>query len=199
MVIKVSKIIGMTGGIATGKSTASKYLIEKGYQVIDCDKMVHQLYNENYELNASVIKFFGDEIAQEKKVNLKKLSKKVFNNQKLLNKLMQIIFPYIEAELKKNLLSINTDIVIIDAPTFFEMGLNRFVDQTLMISCDSITQLNRLMTRNKLGIVEAEKIINSQWQVDVKERLSDCVIDNSSSVDRLKSSLDFWLGELKTS
>ncbi|MCF6515152.1 dephospho-CoA kinase [Lactobacillus sp. S2-2] len=194
----MNKIIGLTGGISTGKSTASKYLSKQGCYIIDCDEIVHQLYKENIDLNSEVINYFGSRIELNGKVDLKELSKLVFNSQQSLNILMQMIFPYIEKEIKQKIKNNKNEIIIVDAPTFFEMGLNRFVDYTLVISSDKIIQLSRLMNRNNLSIVEAQKRIKAQWPMDIKERLSDFVIDNSYGVNELKSSLNIWLKEVKT-
>lgn len=199
MVIKVNKIIGLTGGIATGKSTVSKYLENQGCYIIDCDKIVHQLYNTNIDLNREVIEYFGSKIELNKKIDLNKLSKLVFNNQHFLNILMQIIFPYIEQEIKLRIKNNKqNEIIIIDAPTFFEMGLNRFVDYTLLISSERVIQLSRLMKRNSLSITESQKRIRAQWPMDIKEQLSDFVIDNSYSLKKLKLNLDGWLKEVRT-
>ena len=178
-------IIGLTGGIASGKSTVSKYLAEKGFEVYDADKIAKDI-SEKKSVQEEIILTFGDKILDENKnVDRKKLKEIVFEDKEKLKQLNAIIHPKV-IDFYKELKEKNTDeIIIFDVPLLFESGIDKFCDKILVVISNYEIQLNRIVERDKIDRELAEKIIKSQLSNEKRIKKADVVIENNSSLEDL--------------
>ncbi|MFA3905605.1 dephospho-CoA kinase [Fusobacterium nucleatum] len=178
-------IIGLTGGIASGKSTVSKYLAEKGFKVYDADKIAKDISGKK-SVQKEIITTFGDKILDENgNVDRKKLKEIVFENKEKLKQLNAIIHPKV-IDFYKELKEQNTDeIIIFDVPLLFESGIDKFCDKILVVISDYEIQLNRIVERDKIDRELAEKIIKSQLSNEERIKKADVVIENNSSLEDL--------------
>lgn len=190
-------LIGLTGGIASGKSTVSSYLKELGASIIDADLIARAVLEKGQEGYKQVVDLFGDAILENKtkEINRSRLATIIFNNNQMKKKLEGITHPIIIKEIFKKIEEYQEDsrIIILDAPLLFEVGLDKDVDLTLLVYIDRDTQLKRLIKRDKLSKEEAEKRIDSQLSLEKKRQMAEIIIDNSQGKTELKLQVeDFW-------
>lgn len=190
----MTKIIGLTGGIASGKSTVGNLLRDYGFKVIDLDQTVHWLESENQLVIDQIDTIFGNKVVVEGKIKRNKLAEIVFNDKKALKQLVRILNPFLISEIQK---VSNKQMVFIEAPTLFENGLQIYVDEVIMVACDPLVQIQRLMKRNKISISKASLLINNQWPQTIKKELSDMVIDSSNGIDELKKQVQCLIDNLR--
>ena len=178
-------IIGLTGGIASGKSTVSKYLTEKGFKVYDADKIAKDI-SEKISVQKEIVLNFGDKIlTEEGKVDRKKLKEIVFADKNKLKKLNAIIHPKV-IDFYKELKEKNTDEkIIFDVPLLFESGIDKFCDKILIVISDYDVQLNRIIERDNIDRELASKIIKSQVSNEERIKKADIVIENNTSLEEL--------------
>ena len=178
-------IIGLTGGIASGKSTVSKYLAEKGFKVYDADKIAKNISEEKY-VQEEIIATFGDKILDKNgNVDRKKLKEIVFENKDKLEKLNGIIHPKV-IDFYKKLKEKNIDeVIIFDVPLLFESGLDKICDKILVVISDYEVQLDRIVERDKIDRELAEKIIKAQLSNEERIKNADVVIENNSNLEDL--------------
>ena len=189
--------IGITGSIACGKSTVSDYLKEKGYTIIDADKLGHvALTSEDVKRRLS--ETFGANILVNNEISREVLGKLVFGNDNNLKKLNNIIHPKIkELILKLQEEHENEDLVFLDIALLYEANFVDLVEKVAVVYVDEDVQLERLMTRNFLSKEEALKRIESQMSPQEKASLGDFVIDNSYSKEDTFQQIDEILEKLK--
>ena len=190
-------IIGITGSIACGKSLVSNYLQEKGYTIIDADKIGHTAL-ENDEVKKQLVNKFGKSILKDNEVNRVTLGKLVFENNENLKELNNIIHPQIRKNISEQIqVHKNEKLVFVDVPLLFEAKFDDLVEKIIVISLDEKIQLERLMNRNSLSKEEAVQRIKSQIPVREKEKLGDYVVDNSFTQENTYSQVDRILEKLK--
>lgn len=190
-------IIGITGSIACGKSLVSNYLQEKGYTIIDADKIGHMAL-ENDEVKKQLINKFGKSILKDNEVNRVTLGKLVFENNENLKELNNIIHPQIRKNISEQIqVHKNEKLVFVDVPLLFEAKFDDLVEKIIVISLDEKIQLERLMNRNSLSKEEALQRIKSQIPVREKEKLGDYVVDNSFTQENTYNQVDRILEKLK--
>lgn len=190
-------IIGITGSIACGKSLVSNYLREKGYTIIDADKIGHMAL-ENDEVKKQLVNKFGKSILKNNEVNRVTLGKLVFENKENLKELNNIIHPQIRKNISEQIqVHKNEKLVFVDVPLLFEAKFDDLVEKIIVISLDEKIQLERLMNRNSLSKEEAVQRIKSQIPVREKEKLGDYVVDNSFTQENTYSQVDRILEKLK--
>lgn len=191
------KIIGLTGGIASGKSTVSKYLILKGIDVIDADLISREIYQVGEKAYKIVIDVFGKDILNEDlTINRKKLARIVFSNSEHLKKLNEITHPIIFEKIKKNVEEIykkNKRVCIIDAALLFESDWYKLCDLKWLVYVDKITQIKRLIERDKISEEDAVKRINAQMPIEEKIKLADFIINNSRELRYTYEQVDILL------
>ncbi|MFM1582184.1 dephospho-CoA kinase [Helcococcus bovis] len=179
-----SKIIGITGSIATGKSTVSNILKNKGYTVLDLDKIAHELMKKCEKNYINILSYFGDEILDEDgEIDRKKLGNIVFNDEKKLKKLNNLTHPNIFYTILGKINSLEEKIIFIDNPLLVELIISgdSYInyDEIWLVYIPKIFQIERLKYRDKLNDEDATKKINSQISIDDKVKYSDFIIDNS--------------------
>ena len=190
-------IIGITGSIACGKSLVSNYLQEKGYTIIDADKIGHMAL-ENDEVKKQLVNKFGKSILKDNEVNRVTLGKLVFENNENLKELNNIIHPQIRKNISEQIqVHKNEKLVFVDVPLLFEAKFDDLVEKIIVISLDEKVQLERLMNRNSLSKEEALQRIKSQIPVREKEKLGDYVVDNSFTQENTYNQVDRILEKLK--
>ena len=179
-------LVGLTGGVATGKSTVAKMFKQCGAVVIDADELVHEAVKPGKPAWREIVGLFGKAVLnQDRSLNRQALGSIVFRNPKKRRQLERIIHPRVareQARLTKQ--AARTDpkaVVIYDVPLLFEAGIDTRVDKTLVVTADRETQLARLKKRNGLSRVEAIRRIRSQMPLSKKVRLADIVIDGTLS------------------
>ena len=182
----MARIIGITGGIASGKSTVTEFLRQLGYQVIDADQVVHELQEPGELLYQALLSTFGSSILQEDgRLDRPKLGAMIFGNPELLEQSSQIQNQIIREELadRRDLLAETEDIFFMDLPLLFELGYESWFDQVWLVDVTEETQLSRLMTRNALSQEEAEKRIAAQLSLQEKRNRADVLIDNNGPLE----------------
>lgn len=190
-------IIGITGSIACGKSLVSNYLQEKGYTIIDADKIGHMAL-ENDEVKKQLVNKFGKSILKDNEVNRVTLGKLVFENNENLKELNNIIHPQIRKNISEQIqVYKNEELVFVDVPLLFEAKFDDLVEKIIVVSLDEKIQLERLMNRNSLSKEEALQRIKSQIPVREKEKLGDYVVDNSFTQENAYNQVDRILEKLK--
>lgn len=175
--------IGLTGGIASGKTTVAAWFKNKGVAVFDADRTVHQLLN-GPAVMAALAKEFGPEYIAGGKVNRALLGSKVFQDQKMKVKLEKLLHPLVKAEMEKACREAEQrgeKLIILDIPLLFETGWDKYADETWVVYVPFAVQLARLIGRNDLNKENALNRIHAQMPLAAKARQADRVIDNSGS------------------
>ena len=185
------KVIVITGGIGTGKTTAVNIIKELGFTVLDSDKIVHEGYNIGSELYDKIINYFGEEILKENKaIDRQKLGKIVFNNEEKLNKLNSIVHVYVYYKLKEGIEESSDSVIFLDIPLMLETkGTHEpTYDEIWLIYVSEETQRKRLTDRaiseNK-NPEDVLKIIDKQIPIEEKVLMADEVINNEGSRNEL--------------
>jgi len=190
----MAHVIGLTGGIASGKSTASSILKELGAIIIDADEVARKIVGKGRPALDEVKQYFGEKIILEDgNLNRKKLGSIVFSNHDLLKKLNEITHPYIIKEIINEInwykKTDNDHVIILDAALLIEMKLTHLVDEIWLISIPEEVQLNRLMQRENISVNDAKKRIDAQMSLNDKKQYAHKIIDNSKDIDYLKVQL----------
>ena len=196
----MARIIGITGGIASGKSTVTEFLRQQGYQVIDADQVVHELQEPGERLYQALLSAFGPAILQEDgRLDRLKLGAMIFGNPELLEQSSQIQNQIIREELagRRDLLAGKEDIFFMDLPLLFELGYESWFAQVWLVDVTEETQLSRLMTRNALSQEEAEKRIAAQLSLQEKRNRADVLIDNNGLLELTQEQLREALQKLE--
>ncbi|UTB80500.1 dephospho-CoA kinase [Staphylococcus carnosus] len=189
----MGKVIGLTGGIGTGKSTVSNLLEVHGFKIVDADVASREAVEKGSEGLQQIKQVFGDKaIDQNGEMDRKYIGEIVFNDAKKRKELNQIVHPIVREimdEQKEQYLSEGYN-VIMDIPLLFENNLQDTVDETWLVYASESIQVERLMERNDLSQEEAKARVYSQISIDKKRRMADHVIDNRGTLLELKQNLD---------
>ena len=184
-------IVGLTGGVASGKTAVSQVLKEEGAYIIDADQIARELVQPHKPAWNELIRAFGKEILQEDGfIYRKKLADKVFADPKKRKLLNQILHPRIKEEMDRRTKEIGQKdpeaIVVIDAPLIVELGDHREMDKLIVVASTQTQQIERLKERDGIGPEEALRILSSQMPVEEKVNLADFVIRNEGSLEETK-------------
>ena len=182
----MKKVIGITGGIATGKSTVSNYLLDKGFVLADCDKLTRQSYIDCFEEISST---FPDCIINHE-ISRPLLANRVFSNEEDKQKLESIIHPYVNNKMLETIESVRNGIVFLDIPLLFEAHMESLCDEIWVVYVSKNIQLQRLMQRNQMDKDTALMRIEAQMSIEEKKEKADVVIDNSQNIDQLYQQID---------
>ena len=188
----MGKIIGITGGISSGKSTVTNFLRQRGFQVVDADALVHQLQAPGGRLYNILVEHFGNQVVLKNgQLNRPLLASLIFSNPEEQEWSKETQGQVILEELAalKNQLAQTEAIFFMDIPLLFEQCYESWFDEVWLIYLDRETQIERLMNRDKLSLEAAESRLASQWSLDKKKKLATHIIDNSGSLDQLLSQI----------
>lgn len=190
------KIIGLTGGIATGKTTVSNYLAEKyAIPVFDADIFAREAVKNNSPIFISLINRYGQDILLDNNtINRAQLGKIIFNNYREKQWLENQIHPFVYDCFKSLIPLLNHEIVIFSIPLLFEAKMTDLVSEIWVVTCDYERQLKRLQQRNNFSEQEAIARINSQMPLAEKEKLADIIIDNNRDLSHLTKQIDELMG-----
>lgn len=192
----MGKIIGITGGIASGKSTVTNFLRQKGFEVVDADALVHQLQKPGGRLFQILVEHFGEKVLLEDgELNRPLLASLIFSNSDEREWSKQTQGQIIREELGfvRDKLAQTEDLFFMDIPLLFEQEYASWFDETWLVYVSRDTQLDRLMKRDYLTIEDAQARLASQWPLEEKKRLASHILDNNGSREQLLSQVDSLL------
>ena len=184
----MEKIIGITGGIASGKSTVTEFLRQKGFQVVDADAVVHQLQKPGGRLYQVLVEHFGEKILLENgELNRPLLGSLIFSNpeEQEWSKITQGEIIREELAALRNHLAQTEALFFMDIPLLFEQNYASWFDETWLVYVNRDVQLERLMKRDQISKEAAESRLNSQWPLERKISLSSHSLDNNGNQEQL--------------
>lgn len=197
-------LVGLTGGIGTGKSTVVKMLKEFDVDVIDADIIARQIVEPGMKAHRRIREEFGDEVFQQNgQIDRAKLANIIFKNKEKRKLLDRITHPEVYKEIFRQCFWAafkGTQFIILDLPLLFESGyMLKFLHKIIVVKCGNQQQIDRLINRNNYSIEEAQTRINAQMSIELKCQLAHYVIDNSESLDHTKNQVKQIVLELKKS
>ena len=181
--------IGLTGGIASGKTTVCNLFKDLSVEIIDADVISHELSKKGGAAFEEIIEAFEDEIiGDDGELDRKKLRSIVFNDNTKKKILERIIHPKVLLSINEKIKSSQSDYLIISVPLMIETGMNAMMDRVLLIDCNVETQIERIIQRDQTSREEAIKIIESQASIESKRELSDdrIINNNETSIEELR-------------
>lgn len=191
-------IIGITGGIASGKDLAAEILKKQKVEVIDADKVYHNLIKPKNILWGEIVRNFGEEILDKRKeINRKILKEIIFNSPLKLKKLNKITHPAIIANIKKKIKISKNKIIAVVAPLLIEAKQFKLVDQIWLVSANKKNQIKRLMLRNGVKAKESKKIIEYQAPLSFKKKYAQVIINNNGTKAETRRQVLLYLRRLK--
>ncbi len=196
----MTKVIGLTGGIASGKSTITDFLRRQGYPVIDADAVVHELQAKGGKLYQVLVAEFGNSIlTAEGDLDRKKLGQAVFENAELRAHLSLLQDKIIREELlaRRDALKQTEDVIFMDIPLLYEADYSGEVDEVWLVYVDKAQQLERLMKRNGFSVQDAENRLNAQLSLEEKRAKAQVLIDNSGVIEETLARVALLLEDLQ--
>jgi len=193
----MTRIIGLTGGIGSGKSTVSRFLAELGAMIIDADKIGHEVYRPDTETWRQIVKTFGSGIlAADNTIDRKKLGIIVFGNQQELQRLNAIIHPQITAEIKKRIEEYRrraVKVVVLDAPVLLEANAKNLVDEVWVAVANDGNVVKRAAARTGLTEQQIRDRIRSQLPNSERTKNARVVINNDGTPEDLREKIkELW-------
>jgi dephospho-CoA kinase len=193
-------ILGLTGGIASGKSTVSNMFDQKGYTVIDADLAARKVVEVGQPAYLAILEEFGKSILHkdDETIDRAKLGNIVFHNDEMRKKLNGIVHPAVRGLMlseKDQAIDTGKNTIIMDIPLLYESDLTWMVDRTIVVYVNEETQLSRLMKRNQFTKQEAASRIASQFPLKDKLGLADAVIDNNGTIEETEKQLEKILND----
>ena len=192
--------LGITGGIGSGKSTASAFFKKKDVFVIDADSEAKNLFTKNNNLTQRIITTFGPQVTTNNQLDLNRLSELVFSSKLLQNQLNEIIWPevsqlMIEAAQKAE--NVGMKLFIVDAALLLEAGFIEFFNSILLITADKSTRIERIFKRKNIPEDQIEKRIALQMPESKKKKLANTTIENNGTLSELNEKLENYWESLK--
>jgi len=184
-------IIGVTGNMGCGKTTVALVFKKLGAEVIEADKLAHEVISFKGSGYKKIIRVFGEAVlSKDKKIDRRKLSRIVFEDKGLLLKLNRIIHQEVIKQIKKRLAGSRKELVVLDVPLLIESGLHKIVDKVIVVKIDLRHQISRV--KNKLSLSESEISKRQSFQLPLREkiRLADFIIDNNGTIGKTKEQVE---------
>lgn len=190
-------VLGLTGGIASGKSTVSRLFLTHNIPVVDADVGARIVIEPGTEALKKVQNLFGEEILLANgELNRKKLGELIFSDYLKRKQLNECLSYYIREWIlseKDRLITSGHELIVLDIPLLFEAGYNKDVDEIMVVAVDKETQLTRLMKRNELSQAEAIQRIESQMELSEKVAQADYIIYNNGTLEDTVRQVEEWL------
>tara|TARA_B100001175_G_scaffold312576_1_gene318779 strand:+ start:109 stop:702 length:594 start_codon:yes stop_codon:yes gene_type:complete len=180
-------IVGLTGGIGSGKSVAGKYFNELGIDVIDADDISRSILDDNKKARELFLNNFGDKFLNNNKIDRNLLRSEIFKNPDKKHILESIIHPIVREELSKFVEQSKSIYKIIMVPLIFETSSKDFYNKIIVVDCDQEHQINRASLRDNKSEKDIENIIKNQATRDQRLSIADEIILNNSTLDNLKT------------
>lgn len=191
-------VIGLTGGIGSGKSTVSRYLAEKGCRIIDADLIAREIVKPGMPALAEIRETFGEDVMlQDGSLDRKKLGKIVFADPARLEQLNHITGGRIREEIEKRISLAEDEIIVLDAPLLLESGLQTRVDQVWIVDVSDSVRIRRVMERDGATREEVEHRMKNQLTREQRMGKGYIIIDNSGSMEETFAQADRLLENLK--
>lgn len=191
------KIVGLTGGIGSGKTTVAKLLESKGYSVYYSDIRAKEIVNNNAFLKTRIIQLLGDKAYdQDGKYNRKWVAQKVFNNEKLLLELNKIIHPAVKSDFEFWVREQKGDFIFKETALLFELNLDKNCFKTILVTADESLRIKRVMERDGKTCQEVKNIIQKQMSEQEKRKRADFIIQNNTDLENLGKEVERMLLEL---
>ena len=191
------KLIGLTGGIASGKTTVAAMLRELGASIIDADGLAREVVLPGQEAWKEIVAAFGEAVLRDDRtIDRQKLRTLVFKNDLLRKRLESITHPRIRARAQAKaaeLAAQGAKVVVYEAPLFFETNAHVWIRPVILVACDALVQRQRLRDRDNLTTHEINRHLAAQMPVGEKRKLADFAIENNGDLDDLRRQVkDIW-------
>ncbi len=185
----------MTGGLCTGKTTVARFFAELGAEVLDADEIARQVMRPDAKPWEEIVDAFGEDVLDnDRTINRKMLAKIVFESREALKRLEGIVHPAVIGEIQKSLIQIkakkSASFVVIDAPLLIEAGLDKIVDELVVVKVSQGKQIERTVSSGRITRDQAMKRIAYQLPLTKKIEKADYVIDNSGSPDKTRRQVE---------
>ena len=192
------KVIGITGGIASGKSYVSSVVKKSGYPVIDADQISKELSERDKPVYNAIVRTFGESYLDENKnLDRQKLASLIFNDKQAKGLLNGISHPLIIDEMERQIKNAESDLVFVDVPLLYESHIENMFDKIVCVYLPRRIQIERLMNRDNISYEYAVKKIESQKNLEEKKLLADFVINSSNSFDYVEENVIELIKKLK--
>jgi dephospho-CoA kinase len=185
--------VAIVGNIASGKSTVENFLSELGFDVLDSDKVCHELLITLPQIKET---FKNYDVFIDGKISREKLGQLVFKNKELLKTLENILYPNVKLKIKE-FFQKNTDLAFVSVPMLFESNMTALFDKIVFIYCDDEIRLKRLISRNNYTTEYAKTRLKAQQSQDEKIKKSDFVIYNNSTMEELREQIKAIISQLR--
>lgn len=196
------KLVGLTGGIASGKSTVSEILARQGAAIINADVLAREVVEPGRQAWTEIVNTFGTAVLQpDRALDRQKLRAIIFDDPDARKKLESIIHPQVRALAEQRIrehAAAGYAVIVYEVPLLFEGNLQEWLRPVILVACDVDTQRKRLQSRDNLSAVQAQKHIEAQMSLEEKRRLADYVIENNGSLEDLERQVQAVLEKIKT-
>jgi dephospho-CoA kinase len=185
------KLVGLTGGIASGKSTVAAILRRLGAEIINADELARAVVEPGREAWQEIVATFGSGILQEDRaIDRRKLREVIFNDRQARKKLEAIIHPRVRALAEEKIRALEaagSALVVYEVPLLFEALIHHWIRPVILVACDIETQKSRLKERDRLSDAEAQRHIEAQMSLEEKRKLADYTIENNGTLADLEA------------
>ena len=194
--------MGLTGGIATGKSAAAAILRRLGVPVIDADELARDVVRPGQEAWKEIVDIFGPSVLRgDRTLDRKKLRKIVFDDPAARKQLEAIVHPKVRALAEERIRDLEArghEIIVYEVPLLFEGQLQLWLRPVILVACNLTTQKKRLKERDGLSDEEARQHLDAQMSLEEKRRLADYVIENNDTLEKLEQQVKTVLNKIRT-
>ena len=196
------KLVGLTGGIASGKSTVAEILKRQGAAIINADVLAREVVEPDRQAWTEIVNTFGTAVLQpDRALDRQKLRAIIFDDPDARKKLESIIHPQVRALAEQRIrehAAAGYAVIVYEVPLLFEGNLQEWLRPVILVACDVDTQRKRLQSRDNLSAAQAQKHIDAQMSLEAKRRLADYVIENNGSLEDLERQVQAVLEKIKT-
>jgi dephospho-CoA kinase len=196
------KLVGLTGGIASGKSTVAEILKRQGAAIINADVLAREVVEPGRQAWTEIVNTFGTAVLQpDRALDRQKLRAIIFDDPAARKKIESIIHPQVRALAEQRIrehAAAGYAVIVYEVPLLFEGNLQEWLRPVILVACDVDTQRKRLQGRDNLSAAQAQKHIEAQMSLEEKRRLADYVIENNGSLEDLERHVQAVLEKIKT-
>lgn len=192
----MSFILGITGSIATGKSTVVNIFKQYGFSVVDADIIAREVVEPNTAGLKKVVETFGSSVlCSDGSLNRKQLGQIIFSDTKKRQALNALLAPFLQEAIIEQIkrASAVSSLVIADIPLLYEAGYDKYMDQVAVVFIPEDLQVQRLMKRDRITKKEAQKKVASQLSIEEKKKRADIIFDNQESLSSIRQQIFSWL------